>query len=269
MLFRSYRMGVPTTSLSELYSSEILSRKCRVSLGTQVARLEVSQDRIQKICLQNGAERAADFYISALPPDALANLLPAHVLAQWPALARLAQLVWSPITGIHLRFDRPITELHHTVVLGRTIQWLFNKSAITGRARETADGHYVQLVVSASRSLMMLRREEIVSRVLEELRDLFPASREAQLLKSVVVKEAESTISFPPGFEALRPGPETPFPNLFLAGDWTASGWPPTMEGAVRSGYRAAERVTAAAGNPQQFLQPDLPTDLLARLIGR
>lgn len=266
---QGYRMGVPTTSLSELYSSEILSQKCRVSLGTQVARLEVSQDRIEKICLQNGEERTADFYISALPPDALANLLPPPFLSEWPDLRKLAQLEWSPITGIHLWFDRPITELHHTAVLGRTIQWLFNKSAIGAGARATAEGYYVQLVTSASRSLMTLRREEILERVLGELRELFPASREAKLLKAVVVKEAESTISFPPGFEAIRPGPETPLANLFLAGDWTANGWPPTMEGAVRSGYRAAERVTAAAGNPQQFLQPDLPSDPLARLIGR
>ena len=301
---QGYRMGIPTTPLDELYSSEILSRKCRVCLGTPVARLEVSQGRIQALHLQNGEQRTADFYVSALPPDALANLLPEPFLAQWPALQRFAQLEWSPITGIHLWFDRPITKLHHTAVLGRTIQWLFNKSAIGGRAREAsegrvlsevegrvliparrdegpvlregegpvpsgAEGHYVQLVISASRSLMTLRRDEILERVLGELRELFPESRQAKLLKAVVVKEAESTISFPPGFEALRPGPETPLANFFLAGDWTATGWPPTMEGAVRSGYRAAERVTAAAGNPQQFLVPDLPTDPLVRLLAR
>ena len=219
--------------------------------------------------LQNGEQRTVDFYISALPPDALAKLLPERFLSEWPDLRKLAQLDWSPITGIHLWFDRPITELAHTAILGRTIQWLFNKSVIAGKARETTEGHYVQLVVSASRSLMTLRRDEIIERVLGELRELFPASSEAKLLKSVVVKEAESTISFPPGSEMLRPGPDSPLANLFLAGDWTSTGWAPTMEGAVRSGYRAAERVTAAAGNPQRFLQPDLPTDPLARLLRR
>ena len=127
----------------------------------------------------------------------------------------------------------------------------------------------MQFVVSASRSLMTLRRDEIIEMVLGEVRELFPASRDATLLKAVVVKEAESTISFPPGSEALRPGAKSPLENLFLAGDWTATGWPPTMEGAVRSGYRAAERVTVAAGNPQQFVVSDLPTDLLARWLGR
>lgn len=114
-----------------------------------------------------------------------------------------------------------------------------------------------------------MRRDEIIERVLGELRELFPASQDAQLLKAVVVKESESTLSFPPGSDALRPGPDTPFRNLFVAGDWTATGWPPTMEGAVRSGYRAAERVTAASGNPQTFLQPDLPTAPLVRLLKR
>jgi zeta-carotene desaturase len=269
---RGYRMGVPTTSLGDLYSSELLKQKCRVCLGTAVSRLTVSGNRIQAVALQNGEERTADFYISALPPDALARLLPAPVRADWPALERLAQLEWSPITGIHLWFDRPITELEHTAILGRTVQWLFNKDAITGqtekRSEKSSEGHYVQFVVSASRSLMTLRREEIIERVLGEIRELFPASRDAKLLKAVVVKEAESTISFPPGSEALRPGAESPLANLFLAGDWTATGWPPTMEGAVRSGYRAAEFVTAAAGNPQQFLVPDLPSDPLARWLG-
>jgi len=291
---RGYRMAVPTASLSELYSGEILSRKCRVTPGTAVARMEVSGERIEKIVLQNGEEREADYYVSAVTPDALVKLLPAPLVAEWPELTRLAQLEWSPITGIHLWFDRPISDLEHTAILGRTVQWLFNKDAIARRqspererrgrqessirARSVSDGtnlnspqepkaHYVQFVVSASRSLTALRREEIVAKVLEEVHELFPASRDAKLLKSVVVRETESTISFPPGADALRPGPESPLANLFLAGDWTATGWPPTMEGAVRSGYLAAERVTAAAGNPQQFLVPDLPTEPLARLL--
>ena len=270
---RGYRMGIPTTSLSALYSGETLSRTCRLTRGTAVDRIEVhagaAGQRITRVVLQNGEEREADYYISAVPPDALARLLPAAVLAEWPAIERLAHLEWSPITGIHLWFDRPISDLEHTAILGRTVQWLFNKDAITGRTPESSDGHYVQFVVSASRSLTTLHRDEIVARVLDEVHELFPSSRDARLLKAVVVKETESTISFPPGTDALRPGAESPLANLFLAGDWTATGWPPTMEGAVRSGYRAAERIAAAAGSPQQFLVPDLPTEPLVRLLRR
>ncbi|MCZ6753302.1 MAG: FAD-dependent oxidoreductase, partial [Acidobacteria bacterium] len=102
---------------------------------------------------------------------------------------------------------------------------------------------------------------------LRELHELFPRSRKAELVKSIVVKEAKATVSLQPGLDSFRLGARTPFANFFLAGDWTATGWPPTMEGAVRSGYRAAELVTAAAGCPQQFLQPGLPTAPLVRLL--
>ena len=113
-----------------------------------------------------------------------------------------------------------------------------------------------------------MKREEVLDLVLNELRELLPKVRDAKLLKAVVVKETKSTLSFPAGSDDFRPGPITPLRNLFLAGDWTASGWPPTMEGAVRSGYRAAEEVARAAGNPQSFLVPDLPVALLSRLLG-
>ena len=264
---RGYRMGVPTASLSELYSGELLSQKCCITRGSTAKRLEVRGERITRLVLQNGAAREADYFISAIPPDALARLLPAPTLSGWPALQSLSQLEWSPITGIHLWFDRPISNLEHTAILGRTVQWLFNKDAITHARKQPSDGHYVQFVVSAARSLMTLHRDEIVAKVLEEVHELFPPSRQAKLLRSVVVKETESTISFPCGADSLRPGPESPLANLLLAGDWTATGWPPTMEGAVRSGYRAAEHVTAAIGNPRQFLVPDLKTEPLARLL--
>ena len=113
------------------------------------------------------------------------------------------------------------------------------------------------------------KRDEILERALGELGEIAPQSKVARLERAVVVREANSTPSFLPGMEAQRLRPDTPFANLFLAGDWTATGWPPTMEGAVRSGYRAAERVTEAVGKPQQFLVPDLPSGFLARFLMR
>ena len=152
-----------------------------------------------------------------------------------------------PITGVHLWFDRTITQLPHATLLDRTIQWVFNKSA----------GRYLQVVVSASRSLSEMPRNDVIALVLRELAEFFPAVREAKLEKSHVVKEIRATFSATPGLEALRPLPVTTIPNLFLAGDWTRSGWPATMEGAVRSGYLAAEAVANAAGKPEKFLLPE------------
>ncbi len=125
---------------------------------------------------------------------------------------------------------------------------MFNKS----------DGRYVELVVSASRSLVEMPREKVIELALRELAEFFPLVKEARLEKSHVVKEIRATFSPLPGLDAQRPESRTSVPNLFLAGDWTRSGWPATMEGAVRSGYLAAEAVTAAAGNPLRFLLPDI-----------
>jgi uncharacterized protein with NAD-binding domain and iron-sulfur cluster len=93
---------------------------------------------------------------------------------------------------------------------------------------------------------------------LKELGEFFPIVREAKLEKAHVVKEVRATFSATPGLEALRPAATTKFENVFLAGDWTRSGWPATMEGAVRSGYLAAEAVTKAAGDARQFVLPDI-----------
>jgi uncharacterized protein with NAD-binding domain and iron-sulfur cluster len=120
------------------------------------------------------------------------------------------------------------------------------------------EGRYVQVVVSASRSLLEMPRNEVIELAVRELAEFFPAVKEARLEKAQVIKEVRATFSATPGLEALRPLTRTQFRNFFLAGDWTRSGWPATMEGAVRSGYLAAEAVTEAIGTPARFLRPDV-----------
>ncbi len=154
----------------------------------------------------------------------------------------------SPITGIHLWFDRPVTDLPHGTLLDRTIQWFFNKG----------EGRYLMLVVSASRSLTEMPRQQVIDLAVKELAEFLPAVRGAAVVKAHVVKEVRATFSAAPNLEALRPEPATRFGNFFLAGDWTRSGWPATMEGAVRSGYRAAEAVAAHCGSPKRYCLPDI-----------
>ncbi len=113
-------------------------------------------------------------------------------------------------------------------------------------------------MVSASRSLVEKGRQEIIDLAVRELREFFPAAREAQLVNAHVIKEVRATFSAAPGLESKRPLARTAISNLFLAGDWTRSGWPATMEGAVRSGYLAAEAVTEAAGARRTFVLPDV-----------
>jgi zeta-carotene desaturase len=227
-----YEMGVPAVPLGELYSENVWAGFRNVRLHFRATVECIGRDGF----LVNGERRSADYYIGALPFERMA---PVGLSA--PAFEH------SPITGIHLWFDRPVTSLPHATLLDRTIQWMFNKD----------EGRYLQLVVSASRKLTPLSRKEIVDLALGDLREYFPQVRHATLTKSHVVKEQRATFSAAPGTEALRPSPETHLPNFFLAGDWTNSGWPATMEGAVRSGYLAAEAVTRAAGCHQIFILPD------------
>lgn len=129
-------------------------------------------------------------------------------------------------------------------------------------------GSYIELVVSSSKSLIEKSRTEIVDLALAEVREFFPAARQATLVKSTVVKEVNATYSPSPGIDAHRPQAATIWPRVFLAGDWTATGWPATMEGAVRSGYLAAEALARAAGMKEaRFVSPDLPSSGFMRLF--
>ncbi len=265
----SGRMGVPAIPLSELYGKAadyLRERGSHVSLRTSADSLAPAEKGW--VTRASGQTIPSDTVVLALSFEAMATLLPA--LPQNPAAlalaARLAQFEHSPITGIHLWFDREITRLDHAVLLDTTIQWMFNKSRLQPSHRRS-EGSYLELVVSASRSLVPMQRQPIVDLALAELAQFFPAVASATLLKAAVVKEVRATYSVRPELDQLRPSAASPWPNVFLAGDWTATGWPATMEGAARSGYLAASAVTQALGTPQNFLAPELPPSGLMRLF--
>jgi uncharacterized protein with NAD-binding domain and iron-sulfur cluster len=121
------------------------------------------------------------------------------------------------------------------------------------------------MVISASYDLIPRSRQEILALAWRELCEVVPAAREARLVNGTVIKETSATFSPEPGCDRWRPAQSSPIANLYLAGDWTATGWPATMEGAVRSGYLAAEAILEAAGAPARLLRPELPTEGLSR----
>ena len=262
------RMGVPTVPLTELYNAAgetIRSRGGEIQFRTSAESFRAQTSAVNLNI--NGEEVSFDYLVLALPFDNLAQLLPDS-----PASSSLAEMLnrfeTSPITGIHLWFDREISTLDHAVLLDRTIQWMFHKSRLI-EARTNGGGSYVELVVSSSRSLVEKSRGEIVDLAVRELTEFFPAARDAKLLKSTVIKEVHATYSPCPGVDQYRPLPETAWPRVFLAGDFVATGWPATMEGAVRSGYMAAESLARVAGTrTNRFLVPDLPAKGLMRLFG-
>jgi squalene-associated FAD-dependent desaturase len=238
----AYEMGIPSVPLGDLYGSDAWRRigNVRLRLRAPVDQVIAENGSIRGV-MAAGDRHTADYYISAVPFERVPALLPELQL-------NLDGFEHSPITGIHLWFDRSLTQLPHATLLDRTIQWMFNKSG----------GRYLQLVVSASRSLVEMPRADVIALALRELTEFFPRTKDAKLEKAHVVKEIRATFSARAGLEQARPKSVTKFPNLFLAGDWTRSGWPATMEGAVRSGYLAAEAVAHGAGRRDEFLLPDI-----------
>jgi len=245
-----------------------------VNLRASVRGLKIENGEIAAVRFDEGKEENADAYVFAVPHTALAELLPESVKQSDPSLANLDKIKVSPITGVHFWFDRQVMKEPFVTLLDTRTQWIFNKTElyedINGRANKTDGGQYLQLVVSASYELLPKSRQEIIDLCLSEVRHALPTAREAQLVKATVIKEAAATFSPEPGVDRWRPKQETSVRGLFLAGDWTATGWPATMEGAVRSGYLAAEAVLRVAGAPRKFLQPDLePDGFVAMWLGK
>jgi zeta-carotene desaturase len=264
------RMGVPMVPLTELYSAA--GDVIRGRGGDVQFRAGMDSFRTQALdvtVLVNGQEQQFDYLVLAVPFDILARILPDSPAASM-LVEKLSHFTTSPITGIHLWFDRIISDLDHAVLLDRTIQWMFHKSRLIESRDEQKNGKgsYVELVVSSSKGLVEKSRGEIVDLALKELGEFFPAARDAKLLKSTVIKEVHATYSPRPEVDQYRPRPETAWSRVFLAGDFVATGWPATMEGAVRSGYLAAEAIVRVAGDATaKFLVPDLPGSGLMRLF--
>jgi zeta-carotene desaturase len=261
-------MGMSRVPLSELYAGVqplLAQRGGGVQFNTHVEGAAWNESARQwMICTRTG-ELTSDFVVLALPFEATQKLLP-H-LPEERGRERLARQIekhehW-PICSVHLWFDREITELEHAVLLDREIHWMYNQSRIqTGRG-----GHYIELVVSATRGFAALSREAAIQLALDELAEFFPRVKEARLEKVALVKEVLATFAVPPGIDASRPCAESPWPNLFLAGDWVQTGWPSTMESAARSGHIAAEKLALEAGESLSCLVPDLEPRGLMRFI--
>jgi zeta-carotene desaturase len=268
-----YRMGVPAVPLAELYEgskAEIERRGGEVTLRAPVRGLKFDNGALSGVRFDEGREESADAYVFAVPHNALAELLPESVKQSEPSLSHLGEIKVAPITGVHFWFDRPVMDEPFVTLLDTTTQWMFNKTmlygASNGKDKNLTGAQYLQLVISASYDLLQKPRQEIIDLCLKEVRQALPAAREAQLTKATVIKEAAATFSPEPGVDRWRPQQGTNINRLFLAGDWTATGWPATMEGAVRSGYLAAEAVLREAGESRKFLRPDLGANGLVAL---
>ena len=272
-----FQMEIPLVPLGELYGTRLetwLARPRR--RGPADDRRPQHRARCAKgVALRSGERIAADFVVLAVPFDRVRGLMPGALVARIPGLAGLDALRASPITGVHLWFDRPVCPLDHVVTVGRLIQWVFNHTAIQGRAvpavaqrrREpgpvSATGHQRGLRPAAARQGGHPGR-----RAGGAGRDLARSALRA-VAPLVGRHRARSDLRRPPGSRRPSPPQRTPVAGLFLAGDWTATGWPATMEGAVRSGYLAAEGILQDLGRPESLVRPGLANHAAGALAAR
>ena len=234
-------LWLPATGLSAAIGNPALSRLrdsgADVRLETRVAGLELGSGRIAGVRLRDGSGVPARRVVCALPPGTTDGLLAdVGVMSDHAALGR------SAIVNVYLWYDRPVLEVPFAGTFGSPLQWVFDRSRLLG---EEAGGWCVGVSLSAADDLLERPKEHLAGLCDDALGEICPARRRARLVRSAVVKEPGATFRAGPGVATRRPGPVTAIPGFFLAGDWTDTGWPATMEGAVRSGERAVAAALA------------------------
>jgi squalene-associated FAD-dependent desaturase len=241
------RFVLAKVGLSELYTVDacrfIEERGGRVETKAHVVGIGVRGSEVTHLDLRDGRRLTAAAYVSATPPQGLFPLLPLALRRDVPTFAALERLTSSPIISVHVWFDRPLTTHEFAGFVGMQTHWFFNRDKIAGR--DPRGGSYLTFVTSGARALVDCDNDAIVAATLADVRRVLPGAAEATVRHTQVVKEKFATMS--PTVEAarLRPPAVTPLGNFVLAGDWTDTGLPATIESAVASGHRAAEIVRA------------------------
>ncbi len=243
-------MVIARVGLSDLYTTDaqafIAARGGAVRLNAEVERIECNGQRVTGLTLRGGEHLAAATVISAAPYFALRRMLAPEVLAASPTLRHLPELKSAPIVSINLWYDRQVTGLEFVGLLDSPIEWVFNKNAIAGEA--VSELQHLALVISGAHDAAKQTKEELIALATCELARFFPAARQTQPVHSFVIREQDATLSHTVGVARLRPPQQTEFENFYLAGDWTATGLPATIESAVWSGQECARFIAGSTG---------------------
>ena len=238
-------IGYSRVGLSELMGeaarSYIHERGGALLLGRSVSGILCDGEHVAGVELTGGEVVRGDAYLSALPYDALVQTIPTDVVERGP-LSSVRGLSSSPIVNVHIWYDRPVMDDEFVAVLHSPLQWVFNKSLILG-SNGMEQGQYVCVSLSGAWKYIHQPKEELQHLFLAAMAEAFPRASDARVEKVLVVKQEQATFRCLPGVAAHRPSVIALLENLYLAGEWTDTGWPSTMEGAVRSGLRAAQAV--------------------------
>ncbi len=256
------RMAVAAVPLVDLYDpaeGALRAAGGQLRLGVSVERLDA-----RSVTTSSGETLTADSVVCAVTPERAAKIIDPALFAADPRFASLERFTFSPILGVHLLFDRPAMDLPHAVLVNRPTQWIFNKSLAVGGT--PGEAQRLHAVISAADDWMDFTEDQIADRVLADIHVCFPEARAVKLLSARPVKEKRATFAATPEIEAIRPAQSGPS-GLYLAGDYTDTGWPATMEGAARSGYLAA---AAILGRSRDWaLTPDPKAAALVRAMSR
>jgi squalene-associated FAD-dependent desaturase len=257
---RGYEMGLSAVPLVQLYDAAqaVIERAGgRVLLGRSVEKIGFADGRVTGVELDGGEFFPAELVVSALPFERLVKVCPPAMLEADRRIKPMEATTHSPIIGIHLWLagagapDKRVMDLPHLVLMRGHVQWIFNKGW-----DEAIGGQHLHAVISAAHDLVDTPAEELAQMAANEARAALSAcggpaaarTLHAKLMHHKVVKEKRATFSASPGLEHLRPTAPSPITGFFLAGDWCKTGWPATMEGAVRSGYIAADAACTRYG---------------------
>jgi squalene-associated FAD-dependent desaturase len=242
-------IGVPLVPLADLHGSAgrraLEAAGAEVQLGAKVRQVMADGEGVTGVALDDGLLEA-DAVIVAVPNDRVADLLPPGALADPSAPGRLGL---SPIVNVHVVFDRRVTSLPFAAAVDSPVQWVFDRSRAAGLDR----GQYLAVSLSGAEDVVDRPVEWFRQTHLPALAELFPAARRAGVERFLVTRERGATFRQAPGTAPLRPEPPTGVPRLFLAGAWTDTGWPATMEGAVRSGVSAARHALVTLGRTERL----------------
>ena len=247
-------IGVPTLPLGELHGdagATLLAKLGgQVALSTKVSAIEPEQDGGFRVTLAHGAPVTADAVVLAVPHEKAAPLIPAGALPG-QTVAGWAGLGASPIVNVHVIYDRPVMDLPFVAAIDSPVQWVFDRTKISGLDRPGPVKHqYLAISLSAADQYADTPVAELQEQFVPALAELFPAARDAEVTEFFVTRERRATFRQSPGSGALRPKTATARPGLVLAGAWTDTGWPDTMEGAVRSGLAAAAELRRTVLTP-------------------
>ncbi|MFN0123298.1 MAG: hydroxysqualene dehydroxylase HpnE [Blastocatellia bacterium] len=244
---RDSAMLISRVGLSDLYTHDarayIEARGGHVQMNTTVQRIEIDGARAHGVTLANGEFLPAATMVSAVPYFALKTMLPDDIIQADTQLRHIAGFRSAPIVSINLWYEQPVMEQEFAGLLESRIEWIFNKNAIAG-VPQTGRQH-LALVISGAHAAAKLTKEQLTALAITEMERFFPAARRQKPLHAVVIREHDATISHTPGTARQRPSQKTSIAGFYLAGDWTATGLPATIEGAVWSGQECARLILA------------------------